>query len=160
MKNIRIICIALAIPLMLSTSCKKKIYGCTDSNAENYSPVANEDSKSCVYASEETEDVDEVIVSNIITGATWQQAGQTYMIELTWEEITHDVVNNGAVDAYISEGNGEWLSLPLTLYLDDSYSSTISVSYSVGEVVLIWEDSDLTTPMEPPSLDVKLVIHK
>lgn len=154
MKNFRIICVVLAVSL-ISLSCKKKIYGCLDSNAENYSSVANEDSKSCTYADEE------ILVSNTILGATWQQAGQTYEMILTWEEISQHVIDNGAVDAYVSEeGAQEWNPLPVTLYLSDQYSSTVSVAYTLGKVVLTWTDSDLTTPIEPPSLDVKLVILK
>lgn len=155
MNVIKITYIALAISLVLSTSCKKKIYGCKDSNAKNYSSVANEDSKSCIY------DDEEIIVSNTILGASWQQSGQTYEMVLNWAEINQSVIDNGTVDAYVSEeGIQEWNPLPVTLYLSDQYSSTISVTYSLGKVVLTWTDSDLTTPIQPVSLDVKLVIHK
>lgn len=43
------ICLSVLIILIFS-SCKKKIYGCTDPAAENYSSVATEDMDNCVYS--------------------------------------------------------------------------------------------------------------
>jgi hypothetical protein len=40
----------IAIPVILSTSCKKKVQGCIDSDADNYNGLAEEDDGTCYYS--------------------------------------------------------------------------------------------------------------
>jgi len=153
MKKVKLVLMALPITLLLMSSCKKKIYGCMDKTALNYSEVATLDAGNCVYQEEE------VIISNTLTNIAWTQQSTWWQVNLIWEEITQDVIDNGAVDVYASDGS-DWTPLPTTLFLSSSYSTIINLSYSVGKVEITWEDSDGTLPLEPGPMDFKMVILK
>lgn len=155
----------MVIPVIIVglTSCKKEIYGCTDATAENYSTYATVDDGSCYHyiaPPQPTAPPDEVVISNIVYNVIWEQGSTYWFIELQWAEITSSVLTNGAVSVYARDAGGNWIELPMTLYMSSSYSSTITASYSVGEVSIVWEDSDGVLPNEPPVLDFKIVIFK
>lgn len=153
--------VIILIPILFIgiTSCKKVIYGCTDQTADNYSTYANKDDGSCFHYVEPNIP-DEVVISNIVYNVAWNQGSTYWYIDLQWAEITSNVLNNGAVSVYARDAGNDWIELPMTLYLSSSYSSTISASYSLGEVSIVWEDSDGTLPLSPPILDFKLVVFK
>lgn len=155
MHKIKLTLLAFPIMLISFTSCKKKIYGCMDVLAENYSPVANEDSKSCIYPAQEE------VYSTTFNNQSWSLNGSMYEMILDWNSITQSVLDNGGLIAYIRISGSEiWEAIPLTLYLSDAYSSTIGFSYSLKQARLTWTDSDLVTPATPPTTDIKLVIVK
>lgn len=155
-KVILLIMPVLMIGLM---SCKKEIYGCTDQTAENYSTFATVNDGSC-YHYNAPNIPDEVLVSNIINNVPWQQGSSYWHINLQWTEITNDVLDNGTVSVYARDSGGDWIELPVTFFVSTTYSSIMTASYSVGEVSIVWEDSDGYLPNEPPVLDFKLVILK
>lgn len=43
------IALLLVTPILFSTSCKKKVQGCTDSDAENFDYLAEEDNGTCYF---------------------------------------------------------------------------------------------------------------
>lgn len=89
--------------------------------------------------------------------SNWQYSDPTYFVELSVPFITADIVASGAVLTYIETGANQFTQVPLTFYRDNSYSTTIEVSSSIGFIRLYWGDSDLTQPIAPPSLNVKVV---
>lgn len=154
MKKTKLLLLIIPVSLLTFTSCKKKIWGCMDETALNYSPVATEDAQDCVYDEQE-------IISTTVLNNPWYLDGVSYEVNLTWSEITQDVLDNGAVDAYIRfSGQTSWHPLPVTFYSSASYSTSVEVAYGLTSVTLFWTDSDLTAPATPPSVDVKLVIQK
>ncbi len=158
MKRIKILTLAGLI-LLGFNSCKKKIYGCMDENAENYSPVATQDGKDCVYKEAPQE---EVLVSSIFNNVVFTQNGNELSTSLTWYEITQDVINNGAVSVYMKQ-QGDWGQLPVTIpQQNGSYTWTTSIipSYNVGYVDITIKDSDGALPLNPGAFDVKIVILK
>ncbi|MBK9591666.1 MAG: hypothetical protein IPO32_09220 [Crocinitomicaceae bacterium] len=151
MKKVKILLWIIPISILTLSSCKKKVWGCMDETALNYSPVATEDAQDCVY--------DEVIASTVLNN-TWSLDGTTWVINLSWSLITQDVLDNGAVDAYVRfTGQTTWHPIPLTFYQDANYSTTIEVAYGLNAANLFWSDSDLTTPITPSNVDVKLLIQ-
>lgn len=145
---------ALSVLLLTgTTSCKKKIYGCMDESAENYSPVATEDAKNCVYAEPEE------VYSSTVQNVGWYLDGVQYRSDITWSAITQNVLDNGGLITYIRiAGNSIWENIPFTIFQSSTYSTSVNVSYHLGGVSLVWTDSDLTIPATPPIVDVKLVI--
>lgn len=135
-------------------SCRKKIYGCMDETALNYSSVATEDAKDCIYQEQE-----EVIVSNTLNNIVWVNDGTYWSYNMQWPEITQDVIDNGAVSTFIGDGSGAWTQLPYIIYWS-GYFSTVSASYEIGEIGLKWEDSDGFLPDTPVFNSVKVVIFK
>ena len=143
----------LVLCLLCLQSCKKKIYGCMDSSALNYSDVATEESNSCIYDN---------VFSSTVSNVYWDFTDPSYKSSLTWTEIDQDVIDSGALNVYMQIGNtGNWTPLPLTFYQSSSYSTTIEVGFGVGYVNLYWTDSDLSQPIAPPTnVNVKLVISQ
>ena len=147
---------------VLATSfvgCKKKIYGCMDEGAKNYSPIATKDAQNCVYEQPETE---EVIVSTVFKNVNFQQNQYSdgYEASLTWNEITQNIIDKGAVNTYVSYGV-DWTILPYTYASGyQQVSTTISYAYSQGKIDLFVQDSDGIIGSNPGPLDVKIVILK
>lgn len=143
------------------TSCKKKIYGCMDETALNYSSVATEDGKDCIYQ-ENIIHEDEVLISNTVLNVAWQTWGNTLGITMTWPEITQSVLDNGVVDVYIRwNGSNEWQPMPFSMasgYTNVTFS--YYVAYRVGEVDLVIEADDNILPDPHPNADIKIVILK
>lgn len=123
-------------------SCQKEIYGCTDSTAGNYSTLANKDDGSCYFP-------DPAAVSTTVTISNWTQSGNDWVTTIPYGEITGDVVDNGAVVVYKENGTNTWNSLPLTVYNSVSYSTTIEVTITVGQVIITWTNSDGSLPSNP-----------
>lgn len=146
----------IAIPVLALTisSCKKKVWGCMDETALNYSSVATEDAKDCIYPEQE-----EVVVSNTLNNIVWENEGTYWSYTLSWPSITQEVINNGAVSAFLGDGVGGWIQLPYIIYWS-GYFSTVSAAYGVGTVELTWEDSDGFLPSTPDLNSVKCVIFK
>ncbi len=155
MKRFKLILICAPIFLVALSSCKKKIYGCMDATADNYSPVATEDLENCTYSEPEPDEV----YSSTLSNGSWTLDGNQYKATVYWSEITQDIMDNGGVLAYIRiAGNTVWEQIPMTFYQSASYSTSIGISYVVGQARMTWTDSDLTAPATPPSVDVKLII--
>ncbi|MBI3135379.1 MAG: hypothetical protein HYZ14_11955 [Bacteroidetes bacterium] len=141
MKLIRLLTVFAAIFVLLS--CKKEIYGCTDTQAANYSTLATSNDGSCFYDESD-------VKSTTVTISTWSQSGSDWATTIPYGEITADVIENGAVVCYINSGmENVWQALPLTIYQSTSYSSTIEVSITVGQVLIYWKNSDGTLPANP-----------
>lgn len=146
------IAILIFTALIVTTSCKKDVYGCTNINAVNYSAVATKDDGSCHFQPPAAE-------STVITISNWTNNGNGGLTSiLPWGEITTDVIQNGAVMTYLETGTNVWSQLPLTVYNSGSYSTTYQVSITVGQVIVLVKNSDLVLPADPGALVFKITI--
>ena len=137
---------------ILTTSCKKDVYGCTNVNAVNYSAIATKDDGSCHFQPPAAE-------STTITISNWTNNGNGgYTSILPWGQITSDVIDNGAVMTYMETGTNVWSQLPLTVYNSSSYSTTFQVSITVGQVIVLVKNSDLVLPADPGALVFKITV--
>jgi len=140
MKIIPILAVLAVLPLQ--TSCKKEIYGCTDIAAANYSNIATKDDGSCFYTAPSAK-------STIVTISNWTQGVDSWLTTIPYGEITSDVIENGAVIAYIQTGTNMWTTLPQIIYESTSYHTSIQVTVTVGQVLLKVSNSDQSLPAEP-----------
>jgi len=142
----RLALIAMSVMTLAVVSCKKEIYGCKDSSAENYSKFATTDDGSCYhYVAPVIPAQDANIESSIFTVATWNFNSPVYFKDFTYGELTQDVVNDGAVFIYLQTGSDIYSQLPLTVYPDPSWSTTISFEYGVNYFEVAYIDSDFAT---------------
>jgi hypothetical protein len=146
--QITLLILALSMTLI---SCKKDIYGCMDNAAANYSNLATKDDGSCFY-------FEPAATSTIVTISNWTQNGNNWVTTIPYGEITSDVIDNGAVMVYLQNGTNVWNSLPLTIYESTSYSTTIEVSITVGQVIITWTNSDATLPADPGAGVYKITV--
>jgi hypothetical protein len=97
-----------------------------------------------------------------VTSASWTYDAPSfsYFVNIPSQSITQSVLNTGAVLVYVkvSDNPVVWTQLPITLYLDPTYSSTLEVDTSLNLIQIIWTDSDLTQPNRPPALTFKIVV--
>lgn len=96
------------------------------------------------------------VSSTTLTASNWVYSAPSWVATLPYSAITQEIVNSGAVLVYIKVGES-YNQLPLTFYQTDSYSTTIEVSTSPGQVTLFWTDSDLIQPDNPGSQSFKVV---
>lgn len=141
----------IAISVISLTSCKKEIYGCTDSAADNYSAVATKDDGSCFFQSPNSK-------STTVTISSWTQNLNEWVTIIPYGEITQNTIDNGAVITYMENGVNSWMSLPLTIYESVDYSTSIKVSFTVGQVIVSYSNSDETLPTEPGQKVFKVVV--
>jgi butyrate kinase len=73
------------------------------------------------------------------------------------QEITQEIVNTGAVLAYIKTQDS-YYQMPVTFYPSSTYSTSIEVETKFGGVSIYWTDSDRTTPINPGSQTFKIIV--
>lgn len=97
------------------------------------------------------------VSSGTFTVAIWQYNEPSYYADIFASFITDDIVQSGAVLVYAQTGINQYTQLPLTFYQSTYYSTSLEVSTSTGSVRIIWTDSDRAQPIEPQSLNFKVV---
>jgi hypothetical protein len=154
MKRMKMLVWMLPMALITLGSCKKKIWGCMDETALNYSPVATEDAQDCIY--------EEVLISNVISNVSWDQSGEAWGLTLTWDEITQDVLDNGSVDVYMRvTGQSEWFPLPYSIPSGyENVTDSYYVVYLLGTIDVWCEADDNILPDPQPNCDFKIVIQQ
>lgn len=88
---------------------------------------------------------------------TWIFQDPSYYCDISVPEITQDIVDNGAVFVYMSNGNGGWTALPYTVPIDGTYSSTFTPVHYTGGVKIWKTDTDLVT-LDPGTSTFKVVV--
>lgn len=89
---------------------------------------------------------------------SWTESGVSYKAASPWlSDITQNIVDNGAVHTYMSNGSGGWEPLPLTLYPSSTYSRTYTAVHYLNGVTLWVNDSDLNLPSDPGTRSFKVV---
>lgn len=84
----------------------------------------------------------------------WDNNALNWYLDLDWDAIDLDMVDYGAVLVYM-ENPGEfygWHQLPLTLYPNDQYSSTLETVYYEYGLTIFWTNSDLQQHHNPCEL--------
>lgn len=97
------------------------------------------------------------VQSSTFTVSNWTYSAPSYYSDISWGALTTDIINNGAVLVYVSTGTSVWSQLPLTLYTYSTYSSSLEVVSSTGNIRILWTDSDLTQPNNPGANTFKVV---
>lgn len=141
---------ALAFTLII-TSCKKDIHGCTDPQADNFSNAATKDDGSCFFEGD-------AVKSTSVTISNWTETADSWATTIPYGEITADLLTNGAVLSYLENGTNVWQALPLTIYQSTTYSTTIEVSITVGQVMIEYKNSDGTIPSNPGEKKFKISV--
>jgi hypothetical protein len=88
---------------------------------------------------------------------TWTFQDPSYYTTLNIPQITQDVLDNGAVMAYLSNGNGGWVALPCTVPMNASYASTYTPVFNLGGVTIWKLDTDFLT-LDPGYVTFKIVV--
>lgn len=81
----------------------------------------------------------------------WDGEACNWYLDLEWNAIDLDMVDYGAVLVYM-ESPGDfygWHQLPLTLYPNEQYSSTLETIYYDYGVTVFWTNSDLKQHQNP-----------
>ena len=97
------------------------------------------------------------VVSSTLTNVSWDEDGNTWVINLTYPAITQEIINSGAVLVYIG-GNNSYTQLPFTIYSSDEYSTSFNYAVSVGSIQIECSDSDLILPQQPGNVNIKVVV--
>jgi hypothetical protein len=87
---------------------------------------------------------------------SWTLDGTEYYNVLLADYITQDILDNGAVLVYMSNGSGSWLALPFTMWYN-GYGEVTSQVISVGGITIWVSDSDLAPQAYPGNIDFKVV---
>jgi hypothetical protein len=94
--------------------------------------------------------------SYLYTVVNWTPDGVDLYDVLAASYITQDILDNGAVLVYMSNGSGAWNPLPYVEWRS-SYEHLITPVIAVGSITLWISDSDLTLPGIPGATDYKVV---
>jgi len=97
------------------------------------------------------------VQSDTYTVFNWLYNDPFYYADVFIPHITEDIIRDGAVLVYAETDPNTYSQLPLTFYQSDDYSTSLEVISSITQIRLIWTDSDLTEPIEPPELNIKVV---
>jgi hypothetical protein len=88
---------------------------------------------------------------------TWTAEAPGYYCTIDDEYITQDIVDNGSVEVYMSNGSDGWISLPMTLPISSTYSSTFTPVHYLGGVTVWALDTDTEQSADPGSTTFKVV---
>ncbi|MGY6560946.1 MAG: hypothetical protein ACXITV_02455 [Luteibaculaceae bacterium] len=78
----------------------------------------------------------------------WIIDGNSQIADIIMPTLTADILNNGAVLAYMEFGSNIWLHLPTTIQLfdeqaEENFFVTLEVESSIGLVSIYWSELDL-----------------
>jgi hypothetical protein len=88
---------------------------------------------------------------------TWTVEAPGYYCIIDDEYITQDIVDNGIVEVYMSNGSDGWISLPMTIPISSTYSSTFTPVHYLGGVTVWAFDTDTEQSADPGSTTFKVV---
>lgn len=96
----------------------------------------------------------------------WDANACNWYLDLEWDAIDYDMVDYGAVLVYMENPDNEfyaWHQLPLTLYPNEQYSSTLETVYYDYALTIFWTNSDLQQHENPcrfynTDLEFKIVL--
>ncbi len=95
----------------------------------------------------------------------WDENACNWYLDLDWDAIDYNMVDYGAVLVYM-ESPGEfyaWHQLPLTLYPNEDYSTTLETVFYDYALTIFWTNSDLKRHENPcefynTNLEFKVVL--
>lgn len=104
----------------------------------------------------------------VTTAGDWVWDGNAcnWYLDLEWDAIDFDMVDYGAVLVYMENPDDDfyaWHQLPLTLYPDEQYSTTLETVYYNYGLTIFWTNSDLQQHENPcdfynTKLEFKIVL--
>jgi hypothetical protein len=97
------------------------------------------------------------VVSTTFTISNWTFNNPSYVGTQSIPAITQEILNNGAVLAYVKVGDN-YSQVPLTFYQSNTFSSSIEVAHGLGSISFFFTDSDLIQPVTPGPLTFKVVV--
>lgn len=147
MKRISILSFVLSMLLLTATSCQGP-----RGEAGPQGPAGNANVQSSTVVTEASDWV-------------WDANACNWYLDLEWDAIDYDIVDYGVVLVYM-ENPGEsyaWHQLPLTLYPNDQYSTTLETVYYDYALTIYWTNSDLLKHQNPcdfynTNLEFKVVL--
>lgn len=97
---------------------------------------------------------------------SWDTDACNWYLDLEWDAIDYDMVDYGAVLVYMENPNDDfyaWHQLPLTLYPNEHYSSTLETVYYDYALTIFWTNSDMQRHQNPcefynTNLEFKIVL--
>lgn len=89
---------------------------------------------------------------------TWTQNAPGYYCLLTDANITQDVVDKGDVVVYLSNDNGGWIALPITMPITSTYATTLTPVHYLGGITVWAYDTDMQQTADPGPTTFKVVI--
>lgn len=97
---------------------------------------------------------------------SWDTDACNWYLDLEWNAIDYDMVDYGAVLVYMENPNDDfyaWHQLPLTLYPNEYYSSTLETVYYDYALTIFWTNSDMQRHQNPcefynTNLEFKIVL--
>lgn len=133
MKTLKSLALLFVIALLTATSCR---------GPQGVPGVPGHDGNANVQSA---------TVESIAVDWKWDANALNWYLDLEWDAIDLDMVDYGAVLVYM-ENPGEfygWHQLPLTLYPNDQYSSTLETVYYDYGLTIFWTNSDLQRHQNP-----------
>ena len=121
-------------------------YGCIDMTACNYDPLATYNDASCIYAVEFYDCNGDCLNDN---------DGDSVCDELEIDGCTDSLASNYNMDATDDDGSCCYLVITLAsiTYEDGIGVGTVTTSGGVGEVVIVWTDSDGVVVDDPSAIN-------
>lgn len=96
------------------------------------------------------------VTSATISISTWVLSGVRYSATLSIGAITQDVMSNGAVLFYISDGGNGWIAMPYSFYMS-GYQSMFYADWYLGGATIYNKNSNLSAPAYPGTRVFKIV---
>ena len=88
---------------------------------------------------------------------TWTIDAPGYYCTMDDVNITQDIVDSGIVEVYMSNGSNGWISLPITMPISSTYSSTFTPVHYLGGVSVWAYDTDTEQSADPGTTTFKIV---
>ncbi len=88
----------------------------------------------------------------------WTQSAPGYYCLLADANITQDIVDNGEVAVYLSNDNGGWIALPITMPITSTYATTYTPVHYLGGITVWVYDTDTQQTVDPGPTTFKVVI--
>ena len=98
------------------------------------------------------------VVSQTVTVSNWTYDGVNlcYSATIIDNSITQNIIDGGLIMVYIYQNNSN-IALPVTIYPTSAYSETYSYGYSLFQIIIKIQDSDLTQPVNPGSRTFRVI---
>lgn len=99
--------------------------------------------------------VQSATVETIASDWSWDANALNWYVDFNWDAIDFGIVDYGALLVYMENPDTSfyaWHQLPLTIYPNDQYSSSLEVSYYDYGFTIFWTNSDLNQGQNPCNL--------
>ncbi|MBX3103278.1 MAG: hypothetical protein KF690_12270 [Bacteroidetes bacterium] len=88
----------------------------------------------------------------------WVFQAPSYTAEVTWDALTPNIIDHGAVLVYWQVNPNQYTQLPVTFYQNAEFSTTVEYWKTDNTLTFWWTDSDQNQPTAPGAQTFKIVI--